>query len=79
MKKLSLEVGQLSVESFPTSRVEEDGKGTVRAAEGTAANTSPCGTCAGDTCGGGVSCFTSCIPGSPLCTCPGGDNTTYCV
>jgi hypothetical protein len=78
MKKLSLEVGQLSVESFPTSRGEAAEKGTVRAAEATYVNTSPCGTCAGDTCGG-ASCFTSCNPGSPLCTCPVGDDTTYCV
>ena len=78
MKKLSLQLDRLDVESFPTSQADDDAQGTVRAAEATYVNTSPCGTCAGATCQG-VSCFTSCNPGSPLCTCPIGDDTSFCA
>jgi hypothetical protein len=68
MKKLSLEMDDLSVESFPTTVRHEPLKGTVDAAEFTL-KTAQCGSCGGDTCAG-VSCFTSCIPGGPGCTCP---------
>ncbi|HSU14856.1 hypothetical protein [Longimicrobium sp.] len=77
MKKLSLQLDQLGVESFPTSAADGDARGTVDAAEKTL-NTAECGSCGGETCGG-VSCFTSCIPGSPLCTCPVGEDTSRCV
>jgi len=68
MKKLSLALDQLGVESFPTTVGADAAKGTVDAAEFTV-KTAQCGSCGGDTCAG-VSCFTSCIPGGPGCTCP---------
>lgn len=68
MKKLSLAIDELAVESFPTSTGDEQVKGTVDAAEFTL-KTDQCGSCGGYTCDG-VSCFTSCIPGGPGCTCP---------
>ncbi|HEX6746376.1 MAG TPA: hypothetical protein VF092_03600 [Longimicrobium sp.] len=67
MRKLALDVNGIMVESFPTSRADEEVKGTIRAAEGT--RTGACGTCVGYTCAG-PSCFTSCDPGGPDCTCP---------
>ena len=68
MRKLSLQMDDLAVESFPTSKGTEAMKGTVDAAE-FSLQTAQCGSCAGNTCGG-ASCFTSCIPGGPGCTCP---------
>ena len=68
MKKLSLDLHALAVESFPTAQAEEQLRGTVEAAAFTV-RTIQCGSCGGDTCNG-ASCFTSCIPGGPGCTCP---------
>ncbi|HEX6746372.1 MAG TPA: hypothetical protein VF092_03580 [Longimicrobium sp.] len=68
MRKLLLDVAGLAVESFPTAGANEALKGTVDAAEFTV-KTAQCGSCGGETCAG-VSCFTSCIPGGPGCTCP---------
>ncbi|HEX8244663.1 MAG TPA: hypothetical protein VF541_14250 [Longimicrobium sp.] len=67
-KKLSLEMDGLTVESFPTTAADAQPRGTVDAAEFTL-KTDQCGSCGGYTCAG-VSCFTSCDPGGPGCTCP---------
>jgi hypothetical protein len=63
MRKLSLQVDTLAVESFPVSQA--DGlRGTVDAAE-YSVQTAQCGSCQN------YSCFTSCSPGGdPRCTCP---------
>ncbi|HEX8903381.1 MAG TPA: hypothetical protein VF771_00920 [Longimicrobiaceae bacterium] len=70
MKKLSLKIERLAVESFPTLPADERARGTVDAAEWTL-KTDQCGSCGGYTCEG-ASCFTSCDPGGgdPACTCP---------
>jgi hypothetical protein len=68
MKKIRLRIDGLAVESFPTAPDPVKEAGTVHGAEGTL-RTAQCGTCAGYTCEG-ASCFTSCIPGGPNCTCP---------
>lgn len=70
MKKLSLDLANLAVESFPVSPEDEQLRGTVDAAAFTI-KTAQCGSCGGETCAG-ASCFTSCIPGGPGCTCPVG-------
>jgi hypothetical protein len=61
MRKLTLDVDALAVESFPTSGREADARGTVDAHEATAIR---CGS-------GGASCFTSCRADlRDGCTCP---------
>ena len=64
MKKLSLQLVSLAVESFPVSDRDEALRGTIEAAE-YSAQTAQCGSCQN------YSCFTSCSPGGdPRCTCP---------
>jgi hypothetical protein len=61
MKKLTLDVDALAVESFPTAEVDAGARGTVEAAEATV----NCVTRVG------VSCYTSCRADlRDACTCP---------
>ncbi|HEV7588436.1 MAG TPA: hypothetical protein VGO40_10005 [Longimicrobium sp.] len=61
MKKLTLDVAALAVESFATDEVDAKPRGTVDAHAATAIR---CGT-------GGASCFTSCRGDlRDACTCP---------
>lgn len=60
MRKLMLDVGDLSVESFPTNDAGVELPGTVEAAEATLRG-----------CSGVASCFTSCRGDMrDACTCP---------
>jgi hypothetical protein len=64
VKKLTLQVDRLAVESFPVSDAGERLRGTIEAAE-YSAQTAQCGSCMAQT------CYTSCSPyGDPRCTCP---------
>ncbi|HEX8692716.1 MAG TPA: hypothetical protein VF746_09870 [Longimicrobium sp.] len=69
MKKLSLKLDELAVESFPTSPDPDGEAGTVLAAMAATLRTAQCGSCQG------ASCFTSCRAEDVLvwdqqCTCP---------
>ena len=64
MKKLTLNLDELAVESFPTTRSDEELRGTVRAAEALLLGATRALYCThGDT------CKTSCA-GGPYCLCP---------
>ena len=77
MKKLALNLDDLTVTSFETSRATA-GRGTVRGNEATHGNTCA-GTCA-FTCGGTcqISCDPSCISTCPVAPCYTGDATCVC-
>lgn len=66
MKKLSLKLDELAVESFPTTREAAPELGTVHGAMAPTNTGGNCATCRGET------CFTSCPGGGgdPACTCP---------
>jgi len=59
MRKLTLELEQLTVESFPTTAEDEAARGTVEGAEATRELY----------CTNGDTCRTSCA-GGPKCLCP---------
>jgi hypothetical protein len=77
MKKLALNLEDLTVTSFETSRTEA-GRGTVRGNEATHGNTCA-GTCA-FSCAGtcDISCNPSCISTCDVLPCYSGDDTCLC-